>query len=174
MINYKILTVLTMLMALPLISCKSVEKDARVISPHKTALVVTSKPESNKLRQVVKSVETNKQVMKTEIRNEEELSKPLKSDITVESKAIYTVQTGSFTDSNYALEQFDFVTEALNENELDFLRIEKIGEFDAVRIGKFEDYTAARKFHQAVKAKLSSAIIMKAKMKNKRIKRLYE
>jgi hypothetical protein len=172
--NHKIFPVLILLMALPLISFKSVEKDPRVISPHKIALVVASKPTTDKLKPVKKSVETKRQVIKTEINNEIRLAEPLKSDNTIESKAIYTVQTGSFTNSNYAREEFDFITEELNKNELDFLRIEKIGEFDAVRVGKFEDYSAAEKYLQAVKTKLDSAIIMKTMIKNKRIKRLYK
>jgi len=169
-----ILPVLIMLLALPLISFKSIENDPRIISPNKIALVVASKPVSNELREVDKNVETNEQVVKTELVNEKRVSKPLKSDNRVESKAIYTVQTGSFTNSNNAREEFEFITEELNNNKLDFLRIEKIGEFDAVRVGKFEDYTAAEKYLQAVKPKLSSAIIMKARIKNKRIKRLYK
>ncbi len=172
--NLKILPVLIMLMALPLISFKSVENDPRIISPNKIALVVASKPTTNKLKSIRKSIETKRQVIKTEINNEIRLAEPLKSDNTVESKAIYTVQTGSFSNSNYAREEFDFITEELNKNELDFLRIEKIGEFDAVRVGKFEDYSAAEKYLQAVKTKLDSAIIMKTMIKNKRIKRLYK
>jgi len=170
----KLPVLIILLMTLPLISFKSVENDPRIISPNKIALVVASKPASNQLRQVDKYVETNEKVFETELANEKRVSKPLKPDNTVESKAIYTVQTGSFTNSNNAREEFEFITEELNNNKLDFLRIEKIGEFDAVRVGKFEDYTAAEKYLQAVKPKLSSAIIMKARIKNKRIKRLYK
>ena len=171
--NHKILPVVIILMALSLISFKSAGNDPRVISPDEIALVVVSKPASNKLKQVVKSVETNEQVVKTEPVNEQRLSKPLKPDNTVESKVVYTVQTGSFINSNYARRQFDFIAEELNENELDSLRIEKIGEFDAVRVGKFKDYTTAKKYLQAVKPRISSAIIMKTRMKNM-IKRLYK
>ncbi len=72
----------------------------------------------------------------------------------------YTIQAGSFTDIAHAHEQFDSITQQLNEKELDYLRIEKVGKFYSVRLGKFEGYSTAKEFLQAIKPQLSTAIIL--------------
>lgn len=90
------------------------------------------------------------------------------------SESIYTIQTGSFISIAPAQKQFDSIVQGLNEKELDYLRIEKIGKFYSLRLGKFEDYTTAKKFLQAIKPQLSTAIIMKAYIIDERIVRLYK
>ena len=50
---------------------------------------------------------------------------------------IYTFQTGSFIHIEDAQKQFDHIAKLLNEDETDHLRIEKIGKFYSVRLGKF-------------------------------------
>ena len=86
---------------------------------------------------------------------------------------IYTIQTASLISIKDAQKQFNSISRLLNEKELDFLRIEKIGKYHAVRLGKFEDYTAAENLLKAIKSKFASAIILKAYIKNERIKMLY-
>lgn len=90
------------------------------------------------------------------------------------SESIYTIQTGSFISIAPAQKQFDSIVQGLNEKELDYLRIEKIGKFYSVRLGKFEDYATAKKFLQAIKPQLSTAIIMKAYIIDERTVRLYK
>ena len=89
-------------------------------------------------------------------------------------RSVYTIQTGSFDSVAAAQKQFDSIVQGLNEKELDNLRIEKIGKFYSVRLGKFKDYTTAEKFIKAMKPRLSTAIILKAYIKNERIIKLYE
>jgi biofilm PGA synthesis protein PgaA len=89
------------------------------------------------------------------------------------SELIYTIQTGSYVGENDARRYYESVEEKLNEHELDYLRIEEIGKFYAVRLGRFENYSQANKLLEAVKPRLSSAILMDAYIKNERIVRLY-
>lgn len=84
------------------------------------------------------------------------------------SQLIYTIQTGSFINIIHADQQFQFIMLELNEKELDYLRIEKVGQFYAVRLGKFDDYISAEKFLEATRPQLSSAIILKAYIKDER------
>jgi hypothetical protein len=90
------------------------------------------------------------------------------------STTIYTIQAGSTISMTDAQKQFDSISRLLNEKELDFLRIEKIGNYHTVRLGKFEDYAAAENLLKAIKSRLSTAIIMKAYIKNERIILLYK
>jgi tol-pal system protein YbgF len=85
----------------------------------------------------------------------------------------YTIQAGSFTVIAHAHEQFDSITQQLNEKELDYLRIEKVGKFYSVRLGKFDDRVIAEKYLQAIKPHLSTAIILKAYIKDEKFIRLY-
>ncbi len=90
-----------------------------------------------------------------------------------EFQVIYTIQTGSFIEIERAQKQFESIIESLDKKDLDYLRIEKVGEFYAVRLGKFDDYTAAEKFLEVIKLKHSTAIILKAYIKDERIMRFY-
>lgn len=88
----------------------------------------------------------------------------------------YTLQTGSLTTIPAAVEQFDAVMMGLmgiNGIALDYLRIEKIGKFYTVRVGKFIDYMSAEVFLQAARAHLTGAIILKAYIREDRIVKLY-
>ncbi|MBL7032012.1 MAG: tetratricopeptide repeat protein [Nitrospira sp.] len=92
---------------------------------------------------------------------------------TYASQSIYTIQTGSFPGATEAGQQYDFIMNKLNKQEIDYLRIEKVGKFYAVRLGKFENYPDSEKLYRAVKIHVSKAVIMKAYMKNERIIKLY-
>jgi hypothetical protein len=95
------------------------------------------------------------------------------SDNQQENRLIYTIQTGSFINIEHAQKQFKFIIQSLSGEELNYLRIEKIGNFHTVRFGKFEDYATAEKFLQALESKLSTAIILNAYIKDDRIIKLY-
>jgi peptidyl-prolyl cis-trans isomerase C len=89
-------------------------------------------------------------------------------------KSVYTVQTGSFDSAEAAQKQFDSIVQELNEKDLDYLRIEKIGEFYSVRLGKFTGYSIAEKLVQAIKPKFSKAFTIEAYIKDERIVRSYK
>lgn len=89
-------------------------------------------------------------------------------------QTIFTIQTGSYIKIEEAQKQFDFMVQTLNENDLDYLRIEKVGKFYTDRLGKFKNYTAAEKFLQEINSQLYEAIILKAYIKNDRLIRLYK
>ncbi|NOZ69586.1 MAG: PEGA domain-containing protein [Deferribacteres bacterium] len=82
---------------------------------------------------------------------------------------IYTIQAGSFTKAGYARKQFDYIAQKLNEKELAYLRIEKVGEFYSVRLGRFKDYRTARRFLQAIKTRLPGVIIVRSYIRPDRI-----
>jgi hypothetical protein len=63
-----------------------------------------------------------------------------------ERHLFYTIQTGSFIDVERARKQFDSVMQGLFEK--DYLRIEMIGKFYSVRLGKFRKYAGAEKLLQ--------------------------
>ncbi len=89
------------------------------------------------------------------------------------SPLIYTIQAGSFSNAADAREQFDYVRTTVNREDTDYLRIEKVGQFYAVRIGRMEDRAGAEKLLRAIKPDLSAAIIMQAYIKDERIQRVH-
>ncbi len=84
-------------------------------------------------------------------------------------QTVFTIQTGSYSYANNAQDHFLSLINELENEELRFLRIEQIGGFNAVRLGKFENYRIAEKFLNTVKSKISKAIIMEAYIKEQRI-----
>ena len=90
------------------------------------------------------------------------------------SQGIYTIQTGSFLLIERARKQFTSVEKILNEKELDHLRIEKVGKYYSVRLGKFLDYASADGFLQVLAPQITNNIILKANIKDERIIRIYE
>lgn len=90
------------------------------------------------------------------------------------SPSIYTIQTGSFLRTADAQKEFDSLVHVLNEKERDYLRIERIGKFYSVRLGKFEKMHEAEKFLHSVQQKVTTFLLMKAFYKEERIERLYE
>ncbi len=90
------------------------------------------------------------------------------------SQRVYTIQAGSFRKAGYAGKLFDSIAQKLNKKELAYLRIEKVGDFYSVRLGKFKDYRTAKKFLQALKTRLPGAIILKSYIKPDRITRTFK
>ena len=89
------------------------------------------------------------------------------------SQLFHTIQISSFSSVPDAQEQFDSIVNKLDETQLDNLRIEKIGKFYSVRLGKFMDNTSAERFFMTIKPKLPNAAVMKAYIKKERIVKLY-
>jgi hypothetical protein len=73
---------------------------------------------------------------------------------------IYSIQTGSFIKIANAQNYFKFLMKEFDESSVQYPRIEKIGAYYALRLGKFKGYTAAKKFLAANQPLLSSAIIV--------------
>jgi hypothetical protein len=101
--------------------------------------------------------------------NKDDLIEIKQAAIEHEPRSVYTIQTGSFTYIHYARDRFNSIAEELNDQELDHLRIEKVGEFNTVRLGKFEDLQSAGEFLSSIKSRLAEAIILNAYIKDQRI-----
>ncbi|MEN8262284.1 MAG: tetratricopeptide repeat protein [Nitrospirota bacterium] len=98
----------------------------------------------------------------------------LKAQNTYAVDSIFTVQSGSFKSTADARKQYDSIVRKLNKDNLAFLRIERIGRFYTVRIGKFNDISKAEQFLISNQPALSGAIVMNAYMKDERIEKIYE
>ena len=72
-----------------------------------------------------------------------------------------------------AEKKFDLLTHKLHKDKLDYLRIEKLGKYYTLRLGKFGSHSAAKKFYKTVKPGLPKAIIRQTYLKDKKIKKLY-
>ena len=115
----------------------------------------------------------NKTVYATEKSNPDHVTISMEHLNQYASRTVYTVQTGSFMSSADAQQQFDIIVQGLSKNDLDYLRIEKIGIYYTVRIGKFEDSVNADKFLQAMKSMFPAAVRLKAYIKGDRITKIY-
>ncbi len=73
----------------------------------------------------------------------------------------------------HAEKQFDNVVRKLQGTEINHLRIEKVGSYFCVRIGKFEGYTDARKYLQRLQSSFHDAALLEAYIKDERVKRLF-
>jgi tetratricopeptide (TPR) repeat protein len=87
---------------------------------------------------------------------------------------VYSIQTGSFTDLSSAEKQFNLLKKGLKGKDADFLRVEKIGKFYSVRIGKFDDRSSAEALRKSALAVVSSAITMDVYFKEDRIVKIIE
>jgi hypothetical protein len=86
-----------------------------------------------------------------------------------EDRLYYTIQIGSFIPLDRARNKYASAIQKLLDKKPDHLRIEKIGTYNSVRIGKFITYVSAEKYLSSVKAHFSSAFIIQAYIKDKRI-----
>jgi type IV pilus assembly protein PilQ len=86
---------------------------------------------------------------------------------------VYTIQTGSFDDMESADAQFDTIVHSLQGSEIDHLRIEQIGNYFCVRMGKFEAYHDARKFLDRLQPLVHDTLLMEGYVKDERIRRSY-
>ncbi len=89
------------------------------------------------------------------------------------AELIYTVQLQSYARESDSFRYYETMLEKLEEHERDYLRIEKIGKFYAIRVGNFDTQSEAQNFINSVKSRISPAAIMKAYIKNERIIQLY-
>ncbi|HDH06577.1 MAG TPA: hypothetical protein ENH01_12885 [Nitrospirae bacterium] len=126
-------------------------------SPEETVLI----KENNETQEIKQYNETITET-ETETDNENEY------------QTVYTIQTGSFIRIRHAIEQFNSIIKILSEKNLDYLRVEKIGKFYTVRLGRFEDFTGGKAFLQTIKTQLPMAIILKSRIKDNSIIRTHK
>jgi hypothetical protein len=119
-----------------------------------------------------KNKETQTDDNNTDTKNK--LNGTLNTDEPYASQLVYTIQIESQPNVEDAQEQFNYILRSLNKQALKLLRIEKVGKYYTVRLGKFENYDTANKCIQENKSQLPEAIILKANIKNERIVRLHE
>jgi hypothetical protein len=86
---------------------------------------------------------------------------------------IHTVQTGSFGSVERAERQFDILEGGLQEADLEHLRIEKIGNFYTVRIGRFDNQADVDSLLNDVRSLIGSAITITAYYREERILKLH-
>jgi DNA-binding beta-propeller fold protein YncE len=86
----------------------------------------------------------------------------------------YTIQAGSYAGPQSAHSLYQNLAEALEETQRSYLRVEKVGNFYTVRLGKFEDRAGAGELLDAAEDHLPSAAILQAYIKDERILALYD
>ena len=107
-----------------------------------------------------------------QIKSDNHINEKLKVNDQYASQLGYTIQIETQLKLADAERQFNNLQRSLNEKKRNLLRIEKIGKYYTVRIGRFENYNSAEKYLQEMTSQLSGAIILKAHIKNERIMRL--
>jgi signal transduction histidine kinase len=90
-----------------------------------------------------------------------------------ETFLVYTIQAGSFAEADRANRQYESVINKLNKEDLDYLRIEKIGQHYSVRLGKLLDRKQGERFHYKVRPHLKNSVLMEAYIKGERIERIH-
>lgn len=94
--------------------------------------------------------------------------------VNAQEPKFFTVQTGSFREANPAITEYYALAKELKGKALDNLRIERIGAYYAVRIGRFKDQATAEEFINTNSTQLSQAIVLSATIKEERIVRNYK
>jgi tetratricopeptide (TPR) repeat protein len=98
------------------------------------------------------------------------LSLPLNS---FAAELIHTIQVASSISEKDTLKYYEDIQQVLSEKELEYLRIEKVGKYYTVRLGKHKDINSIKKFLQSIKSRIPTAIIMKSYIKEERIIKSY-
>jgi DNA-binding beta-propeller fold protein YncE len=86
----------------------------------------------------------------------------------------YTIQTGSYSLEQPAIRLYHSLAESLEPDQRDHLRIEKVGRYYTVRLGKFASWSEANKFLGSAGGSLASVLILRAYIKSERISLQYE
>jgi cell division protein FtsN len=91
-----------------------------------------------------------------------------------EERTYFTIQAGSYLLSNNARNRFESLIDKLDSSNLDGLRIEQVGQYYTVRLGRFDDYDSAAQFLSSLNDRITSALVLDAYIKDKRIVKLYK
>ena len=95
---------------------------------------------------------------------------PLHSYSAETRPSVYTIQIASHGSLDLADKQYDSIAEKLDKAQLAYFRIEKVGKFYSLRLGKFKTKEEANELLDAVKTKLPSSMIMEVYFIDERIK----
>ncbi len=87
------------------------------------------------------------------------------------SEQYYTIQIGSFIRIERAQNQFESLKQKLDY--LNYLRIEKVGNYYAVRLGKYNDKAKGEQLLRSIKILYPSAVILKAYINDNPITKLH-
>ncbi len=85
----------------------------------------------------------------------------------------YTLQVGSFRHQGDAETYYEQLLQILPKRDLHFMRVEHVGSFYTVRMGKFDSNHEASLFFSRLGDSVPNAVVMHAYIKNERIKKLY-
>ncbi|MBI4689178.1 MAG: tetratricopeptide repeat protein [Nitrospirae bacterium] len=86
----------------------------------------------------------------------------------------YTLNIKNFTLLEQAANEFNALTKKMNEKDLDGLRIEKIGRYFSVRLGRFRDYASAKELLNNAGDTISEAVILKESRAEEQVISSYE
>jgi hypothetical protein len=84
-------------------------------------------------------------------------------------QTIYTIQIGSYLTFARAQNEFNSIMEALTKEYCSFLRVERVGSFYTVRLGKFERYSNAENLIKSLPSNMPNVKILKAYLKYDRL-----
>ena len=85
----------------------------------------------------------------------------------------YTVQIGNFLRLKQARQEYDALARVIDKKHLASLRIERVGKYFSVRVGKFGNYLQAKEFLMKNRDILTGVILM-GYLKKEQIVRMYE
>ncbi len=88
-------------------------------------------------------------------------------------ESIYTIQIVSHFKLKAAQKEYADILEKFDKHELRYLRIEKIGEYYALRLGKYDKELEAKEVYRSFKSRLPSSFIIKAYFIQERIEQMY-
>lgn len=87
---------------------------------------------------------------------------------------VYTLQVASHKDVQSAEQEFAALKQKVSREHLDFMRIERIGKYYSLRIGKFDNRDGAEQLFNIIKSDIPSAVVMDAYFIEKRIVKLIQ
>ena len=85
----------------------------------------------------------------------------------------FTVQAASYPNAATAERGYATLENTLREEDLDHLRIEVVGSYHTLRLGKFEHVAPARKLLGKVKKLFPTSFVLSAYVKPKQIRKIY-
>jgi tetratricopeptide (TPR) repeat protein len=86
---------------------------------------------------------------------------------------VFSIQFSSYTNLDIAEKGFNSLTKKLNKENLEQLRLDKIGKYYALRMGVFENIEDVKKLSKSIKSQVSSFIIVKTRFVEDRVVKKY-
>jgi tetratricopeptide (TPR) repeat protein len=89
-------------------------------------------------------------------------------------ETVFTIQIATHNSVDTAIEEFDELSRSLPENARDYLRVEKIGKYYPIRLGRFKARQQAEEMLNTIRTYLPSAIVRDAYFIEKRIVKMHK